>query len=248
MPGQKRQTTNHPLILIPTPVQDEHKRAFSMGRNYVRSLIDAGGAPILAPVTLDERDLRALYETASGVMLAGGADVDPALFGEARHEKTADIDPDRDRAECLLVRWAVADDKPLFGICRGIQSLNVALGGSLIQDIPSQWPTTLQHNGHYDGSARDEVLHTVRIEPGSRMEQMLGGREAGVNSFHHQAIKRVAAGLVITSRAEDGIIESIEMPDRRFVVGVQWHPEEMSEARADMLNLFTAFVNAFTSS
>ena len=214
----------------------------------MRSLIDAGAAPLLAPVTLDERSLRGLYELAGGVMLAGGADVDPALFGEARHEKTAGIDPDRDRAECLLARWAVAEDKPLFGICRGIQSLNVALGGSLIQDIPSQWPTPLQHNGHYDGSARDQVLHTVRVEPGSRVESMLAARDAGVNSFHHQAVKRVAEGFVVTSRAEDGIIESIEMPDRRFVVGVQWHPEEMSEGRPDMLNLFVTFVNAVTNS
>ena len=213
----------------------------------MRSLIDAGAAPLLAPVTLDERSLRGLYELAGGVMLAGGADVDPALFGEAQHEKTAGIDPDRDRAECLLARWAVADDKPLFGICRGIQSLNVALGGSLIQDIPSQWPTPLQHNGHYDGSARDQVLHTVRVEPGSRVESMLAARDTGVNSFHHQAVRRIAEGFVVTSRAEDGIIESIEMPDRRFVVGVQWHPEEMSEGRPDMLNLFVTFVNAVTN-
>lgn len=218
-----------------------------MGRNYVRSLIDAGGAPILAPVTLNERDLRAMYDLAGGVMLAGGADVDPALFGEARHEKTAGIDPDRDRAEFLLARWAVADDKPLFGICRGIQSLNVAFGGSLIQDIPSQWPTTLQHNGHYDGATREQVLHTVRAEPGSRVAQMLAASEAGVNSFHHQAVRQVAQGFVVTSRAGDGVIESIELPDRRFVVGVQWHPEEMSESRADMMRLFVTFVNAVTN-
>ncbi len=236
-----------PLILIPTPIQDEKKRAFSMGRNYVRSLIDAGAVPLLAPVTLNERDLRAMYELAGGVMLAGGADVDPALFGEARHEKTAGIDPDRDRAEFLLARWAVADDKPLFGICRGIQSLNVAFGGSLIQDIPSQWPTTLRHNGHYDGATREQVLHTVRPAPGSRVAQMLAASEAGVNSFHHQAVRQVAQGFVVTSRAGDGIIESIELPDRRFVVGVQWHPEEMSESRADMMRLFVAFVNAVTN-
>ncbi len=236
-----------PLVLIPTAIQDDQRRAFSMGKNYVRSLIGAGAAPLLAPVTLDARNLRTLYELAGGVMLTGGADVDPALFGEAPHEKTAGIDPDRDRAECLLARWAVADDKPLFGICRGIQSLNVALGGSLIQDIPSQWPTPVRHNGHYDGAARDEVLHTVRVEPGSRVAQMLTASEVGVNSFHHQAVKRVAQGFVVTSRANDGVIESIEMPGKRFVVGVQWHPEEMSESRTDMMNLFATFVNSITN-
>ncbi|MCS7061933.1 MAG: gamma-glutamyl-gamma-aminobutyrate hydrolase family protein [Anaerolineae bacterium] len=237
-----------PLILIPTPIQDDKRRAFSMGKNYVRSLIDAGALPILAPVTLDERELRALYESAGGVMLAGGADVDPALYGELPHEKTHDIDPDRDRAECLLTQWAVADDKPLFGICRGIQTMNVALGGSLIQDIPSQWPTNLQHNGHYEGASRDQELHTVRVASGSRVAHMLGGREqVGVNSFHHQAVKRLAEGFVVTSRAADDIIEAIEMPDKRFVVGVQWHPEELSHIRPDMLNLFITFVNAVTS-
>ena len=239
--------TTRPLILIPTPVQDEKRRAFSMGKNYVRSLIDAGGAPVLAPVTLDERDLRGLYESAGGVMLAGGADVDPAFFGEARHEKTGGVDLDRDRAEFLLTRWAVADDKPLFGICRGIQAMNVALGGSLIQDIPSQWPTTLQHNGHYESAARDQVMHAVRVEPGSQVETMLAARESGVNSFHHQAVNRAADGFIITSRATDGVIESIEMSGKRFIVGVQWHPEEMSAGRTDMMNLFAVFVNAVTN-
>jgi putative glutamine amidotransferase len=232
-----------PLILIPTPVQDEKRRSFSMGRNYIASVIAAGGVPLMVPVSLDERELRGLYESCAAVMLAGGGDVDPSAYGEAAHEKTGHIDLARDQAEFALSRWAVADDKPLLGICRGIQSLNVALGGSLLQDIPSQWHSTLQHYGNYD-TARDQVLHTVRVESGSQAETILKQDEVGVNSFHHQAVKRLAGGFVVTSRATDGIIEAIEMPGKRFMVAVQWHPEEMSAGRADMLELFAALVRA----
>ena len=236
--------TTKPIILIPTPVQGETRRSFAMGINYVRSIVDAGGVPLMAPVTLDERSLRELYESADGVMLTGGGDVDPAAYAEARLEQTQGIDADRDRVECWLTRWAAGEDKPLFGICRGIQALNVALGGSLVQDIPAQWPAAVSHNGNYDGAARDDVLHIVRVEPGSQVEAILGAREVGVNSFHHQALRRVADGCVVTSRAPDGVVESIEMPGRRFLVGVQWHPEEMSAGRADMMSLFAAFVRS----
>jgi putative glutamine amidotransferase len=239
-----RASMNKPFILIPTPVQDEQQRSFCMGRRYVESLIAAGGAPVMAPVTLDEREMRALYDQCAGVLLAGGGDVDPLEFHEPLHEKTGRIDHDRDRAEFVVTRWAMADDKPLFGICRGIQALNVALGGTLVQDIPSQWQSDLRHNGHYEGARRDEVLHTVQVEPGSRVLRILGQPEVGVNSFHHQAVKRVAEGFVITARSPDGIIEAMECPAKRFAVGVQWHPEEMSATRQDMLALFIALVQA----
>ncbi|MCL5998719.1 MAG: gamma-glutamyl-gamma-aminobutyrate hydrolase family protein [Chloroflexi bacterium] len=235
---------NKPLILIPTPVQDEQRRSFSMGKGYIASLIAAGGVPLMVPVTLPERDVRVLYETADAVMLAGGGDIDPVEYGEEKHEKTSNIDADRDRAEFIVSRWAVADDKPLLGICRGIQSLNVAFGGSLVQDIPSQWQTTLRHNGHYEHARRDEVLHTVAVEPGSCIAAILGSVEVGVNSFHHQAVGQMAPGFIVTANSPDGLIEAIEWPGKRFVVGVQWHPEEMSFTRQDMLDLFRAFVNA----
>jgi putative glutamine amidotransferase len=235
---------NKPTILIPTALQTDATNHYNMGRNYIRSIVDTGGVPVMVPVALAERDLRQMYDMADGVLLAGGPDVAPSAFGEEPHEKTAGVEIERDVAEYLLARWAVADDKPLFGICRGIQSLNVALGGSLVQDIPTQWQSDLTHNGHYEKAARDQVLHIVDIDAGSRVEAILAGTCVGVNSFHHQAVKRVADGFMVTSRAPDGIIESIEMPDLRFMVGVQWHPEEMSQSRPDMLNLFVSFVSA----
>ena len=241
-----------PLILVPVPIQDEEKRRFTLGRNYVRSINDAGGVPVMVPVTIDAESLRSLYDSADGVMLTGGADLDPAVFGEEPHPLTKGVDADRESAETLLARWAVDDDKPVLGICRGVQQLNVALGGSLIQDIPSQQPSTLEHSAGKLSPARDYVAHTICVEPHSRLAEALGlgeaGGEVGVNSFHHQALKRVSDRLQITSRATDGIIESVEMPDRRFVVGVQWHPEEMSAGRADMMRLFVSFVTAAAES
>jgi putative glutamine amidotransferase len=238
-----------PRVLIPTPIQDNERRRFSMGKNYILSLIACGAIPIMLPTDLDEGAWRAMYREADGVMLTGGDDVDPAAFGEGKHEKTDGVDAVRDRIEFLLSRWAVEDDKPLFAICRGIQAMNVGLGGALIQDLPSQWGDKVHHNGNYDGLKRHEVAHTVCIEPGSRISQIMTSGDVGVNSFHHQAIKRVAGGLIVTSRAPDGIIESVEMPDKRFYIGVQWHPEEMALGRDDadqirMMRLFASFVDA----
>jgi len=134
----------------------------------------------------------------------------------------------------------------VFGICRGVQLMNVALGGSLIQDIPSQAPSALTHHGRWNGAARDQVLHTVTCEDGTRSAALFG-REVGVNSFHHQSIKRLAEGFVVTGCSTDGIIEAIEIPSQRFCLGLQWHPEEMAEGRADMLGVFRAFVTACAS-
>jgi len=240
--------TAKPLILMPISIQDEEKRRFTLGRNYVRSINEAGGVPVMAPVTVDPVSLRRLYDGADGVLLTGGADLDPAVFGELLHPLTKGVDPDREAAETLLARWAVEDDKPMLCICRGVQQLNVAMGGSLIQDIPSQHKTDLEHSAGKLNPARDYVAHTICVEPHSQLGEALGlgaaGGEVGVNSFHHQALKSVADGLQVTSRAPDGIVESVEMPERRFVVGVQWHPEEMSAGRADMMNLFVSFVTA----
>ena len=233
-----------PVILVPIPVQDAEQRRYQLGKHYVNSLIACGAIPVLAPVLLDDASLRGLYERADGVLLTGGDDVDPALFGEAPHAKTSGIDADRDRAESALTRWAVADDKPMLGICRGIQVMNVALGGSLIQDIPSQAPSDLVHPGHWVGARRDEVHHTVCIEANTRLAGIVGFGDVGVNSFHHQSIKRAAQPFRITARAPDGIVEAVEIAGHAFCVGVQWHPEEMAANRADMMRLFQALTDA----
>jgi putative glutamine amidotransferase len=237
-------TKPSPRILVPIPVQDAERRRFTLGKNYVRSLIACGAVPVLLPTALDHAAWRDMYAQADGVLLSGGGDVEPGVFGEDRHPATDDINPERDDIEIALARWALEDDKPVFAICRGIQVVNVALGGSLIQDIPSQRGQSIEHRGSAIGAARDQVLHEVCIDPGTRIAGVFGQGNVGVNSFHHQAIKVLGDGLIITSRAPDGIIESVEAPGKRYYLGVQWHPEEMTEGRDDMLSLFQSFVDA----
>jgi putative glutamine amidotransferase len=233
-----------PRILIPIPIQDNERRRYTLGKNYVHSVIASGGAPLLVPTALDDGTLRELYLAADGVLLTGGDDVDPALFDEEKHEKTGGIDADRDRMEIALTRWAAAENKPLLGICRGVQVMNVALGGSLIQDIPSQSPSELTHPGHWYSAARDQVLHNVCCDANTRLAGIIGFGDVGVNSFHHQSLKRVAEPFVVTARAPDGIVEAVEIPGNTFCVGVQWHPEEMAAGRPDMMRLFEGLVSA----
>jgi len=233
-----------PRILIPIPIQDAEKRRYTLGKNYIRSLIACGATPILLPTSLDHAAWRDLYAEADGVLLTGGGDVEPTVFGEEKHPTTDDINPERDNIEIALAQWTLKDDTPMFAICRGIQVVNVALGGSLIQDIPSQYGQSIEHRGSAVGAARDQVLHDVCIEPGARITEVFGPGNVGVNSFHHQAIKALGDGLIVTSRAPDGIIESVEAPGHRYYLGVQWHPEDMTTGREDMLALFQSFVDA----
>jgi len=138
----------------------------------------------------------------------------------------------------------VEADKPVMGICRGVQVLNVALGGSLVQDIPTQQPDSLPHS--FDGArvARDYMAHSVRIESGSVLREVMGVEQVSVNSWHHQSLKRVAASLTVVAQSPDGIIEAVEMPSRRFVIGVQWHPEWLYDHQPEMKRLFEALVQA----
>jgi putative glutamine amidotransferase len=220
-----------------------------MGRKYVRTLADAGALPwLIPPLSGDLDTLRAVYERLDGLFLTGGVDIDPVHYGEARHERCDRGDADRDWAELTLIRWAVADGKPLFGVCRGIQALNVALGGSLYQHVPEQMPQAIKHDyfpsADAEGSyTRDYLAHRVRVEAGSRLAGLLGATDLAVNSMHHQGIKRLAADLRPTARAPDGLIEGVER-DGSFCVGVQWHPEELAAVQPPQRRLFTEFVVA----
>lgn len=239
-----------PIILLPTPrlhsMAGKTIERYAIGFDYVNTLVEAGANPLLMPVNVPEASARRMYALADGVLLAGGPDCDPDLFGEPKHEKTSAIDDDRDSVEIWLTRWALADDKPLLGICRGMQMMNVAMGGSLIQDIPSQQQSNLEHQGG-DWATRDQVLHDVALVPGSQIARIIGLPQVGVNSFHHQAVKRLATGFEITARAPDGVIEAFEHRGRRFALGVQWHPENLAAARrSEMLALFTELVSMCT--
>lgn len=234
-----------PLIGITTASVTNEKgltynRAYSM---ISRAVAEVGGLPVLIPTGLDAQTLRALYERLDGVLLPGGPDIDPSFYGAEPHS-TVKVDRPRDELEVPLVRWAVEDDVPLFGICRGHQVINVALGGSLIQDIPSMVEGAVLPHDAPDQQPRGQKTHDVAVAPDSRLASILGSTTIGVNSLHHQAVDAAAPQMTVTATSPDGLVEATEMPDRRFVLSVQWHPEDLYEADGAMLRLFEEFVGA----
>ncbi|HYV97457.1 MAG TPA: gamma-glutamyl-gamma-aminobutyrate hydrolase family protein [Gemmatimonadaceae bacterium] len=216
-----------------------------MNQQYHLAVAAAGGAPVLVPlIAADEDALRAIYERLDGVLLPGGVDIEPSAYGETPHAKLGRVDPARDTTELTLARWALADDKPLLGVCRGIQVMNVACHGALHQDIASEMPDAGKHDWFAEtGKGRDFIAHTVRTEAGSKLHEMLGD-ECEVNSLHHQAINALGTGLRVTAVAPDGVIEGIECDAATFAVGVQWHPEVFATRDAKSLGLFQALVSA----
>ncbi len=230
-----------PPIAITTSYAHDAEDGFQLHTAYVRSVEQAGGLPlIVAPGTPD--DAPALLDHVRGLVLTGGADVDPANFGEARHPALKRVIPERDAFEIALCREAYQRDLPVLAICRGQQVLNVSLGGDLYQDIASQVPGALEHRSD---SKRWETSHEVEVLPGARLRTILGAGPFAVNSFHHQAVRKVAEGLVVTARSPvDGIIEGLESHARRFVLCVQWHPEDFYGHARTFEPLFAALVAA----
>lgn len=215
-------------------------------QSYIRALSRAGAAPLLIPHLTDRAARRALYDLLDGLLLPGGGDVDPARYGQPPHEKSGNIDLERDEVELTLARWAVDEGKPLLAICRGIQVLNVALGGSLYQDIEAQVPGGGKHDWYPD-HPRDLRPHPVAIAAGSRLARILGATEQEVNSLHHQALRDIAPGLTVVAHAPDGIVEAAEIGDHPFALAIQWHPEELAPADPRAQALFDTFVAACRS-
>jgi putative glutamine amidotransferase len=210
--------------------------------DYLASVERAGGRARVLEVSESPRKVIAEVDA---VLLTGGGDVDPVLYGEDRHPSVDDAEPGRDEFELDLARRAMAADVPVLAICRGAQVLNVAAGGSLVQDIPSAIDTTLTHALQHP---RDAVAHEIQIEPGSRLAAALGGeiapsRTCRVNSRHHQSVHRLGEGLAASARAADGVVEAIERPEAEFCLGVQWHPENFWQT-GEFAPLFESFVNA----
>ena len=236
--------THSPVIGITCSIIQTEGRAPRLGqsRSYIDALVRAGAAPLLIPHLTGNDLLRTVYDQLDGLLLPGGDDVDPVRYGEPRHEKCGPISTERDETELMLARWAAEEGKPLLAICRGIQVLNVALGGTLVQDIEAQVPGAERHNWK-PGYARDHLPHTVHVQPQTRLASLVGPGSLLVNSFHHQAIKEVAPGLVVTARAPDQIIEAVEL-DHPFALAVQWHPEELAGADARAQGLFDALALA----
>lgn len=210
--------------------------------DYLKSVEQAGGEPRV--LEFGERPDVVLGQV-DAVLLTGGGDVDPALYGEERHPTVHDAEPGRDAFELQLARKAMEHDVPLLAICRGAQVLNVAAGGTLVQDIPSAVDTDLPHSLT---ERPDCLAHGIRVEPASRLAQVLGGKTPDVcachvNSRHHQSVGRIGEGLTISARSEDGVVEAIEKPSAHFCIGVQWHPENFWRT-GEFAPLFDAFIDA----
>jgi putative glutamine amidotransferase len=211
--------------------------------SYIDAVLGAGGLPVLLPLSLRDTDLHTLSAQLRGVLLPGGQDLDPGHYGAAPHPQTNGVDLARDWLEIELTRRAVAEHKPVFGICRGVQVLNVALGGTLYQDLPSEFPGALPHSFRTPEFPADHLAHDVKIEEASLLARCLGVPIVRVNSRHHQAVRAAAPGLVIVAHAPDRVIEAVEMPGHPFALGVQWHPENL-QAQPEMRGLFETFVAA----
>jgi putative glutamine amidotransferase len=198
----------------------------------------------MIPLATNTVILRSIFDRLDAIVISGGGDIDPQRYGAERSVYTAGVDTERDEVEIQLAQWAVAEDKPLLAICRGHQILNVALGGTLNQDIQDTLPGSLRHDAPSDDwFAR--TVHDVSVTPGSKLHMALGGgaTELAVNSLHHQGLDRVADALTVVACAVDGIVEGVEIPDRRFVVGVQWHPEALVDEHPRMKQLFENLVS-----
>jgi putative glutamine amidotransferase len=218
----------HPLVAVTATTRaDDGVSRVRLSTAYLEALQAAGLTPIVVPPLADANGgIDAILDIASGLVLTGGEDVDPAHFGAGRHPHLGTVHPGRDATELALIRGAKARGLPVLAICRGIQVLNVALGGTLIQDIPTERPSAIAHDS--DGP-RSQRTHTVQLAPDARLTQAIGRQAILVNSFHHQAIDTRAASLVETAVAPDGLIEAVETPrdNSWWVIGIQWHPEDL---------------------
>lgn len=230
-----------PIIVLTTRYLSE--QTILLNAAYTTAIIEAGGLPILVPIGVDS-DIEQVLSLADGVLLTGGVDVDPAYFGEAQHPKLGEVVPGRDALEIALVKATMSKGMPLFGICRGHQVLNVALGGSLYQDIDSQ----IDREDlllHAQKEARVEATHFVDIVPDSQLARIVESDRIAVNSFHHQSVKDVAPVLQVIAQSSDDVIEALVHEDLPFCLSVQWHPEEQACA-GDIIarKLFKGFVDA----
>lgn len=237
-----------PLIGIsPSPKETEMAhglfRQYTLSDTYTASILAAGGIPVILPAHTDAVD--DLLDTLDGVVFSGGGDIEPQHWGEEPHEKAYGFDKERDDFELQAIRKVVERDMPMLGICRGIQTINVAHGGSIIQDIPDQLPGSQEHRQQVEGKMRNATSHTVAIkESDNLLYRIHGDTTMETNSFHHQSIKDIGKNLEVIATSEDGVIEAVWNPRMTFGLAVQWHPEMLAEEYPEHLSIFKAFVQA----
>jgi putative glutamine amidotransferase len=208
---------------------------------YIRAVTQAGGLPVLIPAILPEEDFLELYSQLQGIMFTGGGDVSLNHFAGVDHVRISGVDESRDFTEISLLRKAVNDGKPLLGICRGTQVMNVALGGTLYTHVADQVKNALDHD--YPGELFTAIVHPVNVDETTHAAEIFGETLLNVNSLHHQALKDIAPTLRVSGRAPDGVVEIIEIPEHPYAVGVQWHPEWLTDQPVTR-RLFKSFVDA----
>ena len=223
------------------PCTKEDQDIFLSTMDYPRAVFAAGGFPVLYPPINDRDYIRKIIETSDGVILTGGADLHPSRYGEAPHPRLGRVVPERDAFEWTVLETALKTGKPVLGICRGFQLINVFFGGTLYQDIESQGAGIERHWGR---QPKEEEVHSVYLLPGSRLNRAYGTETVQVNSFHHQAVKAMGRGLCITATSSDGLAEGLEGEGEDLLMAVQWHPEMMFESRPAQLRLFSYFIQA----
>jgi putative glutamine amidotransferase len=233
-----------PLIGITTDRMVRNSGLLQQGitQAYIEAVYQAGGCPVLIPLGGPEATYAELVQRLDGMLFTGGGDMHPAAYASQPHPKVTYVDEDRDRVEIALLHFAIERRLPFLGICRGMQVINVALGGTLFEDITEQRPDSVKHD-YSPGYPRNYLAHSVDIENGSRLQQVLRFQLAQVNSLHHQAVHRLAEGLTATATASDGVLEALELADYPFGLAVQWHPEWLREHLC-MRALFSEFIQA----
>ena len=227
-------------------IPPELPTSWVMNQRYVHAMAAAGGVPVLIPLLAERPDtLRAIYDRLDGIFLPGGVDIDPACYGTEPHELLGRLDPPRDITEVTMTRWAIEDGKPFLGLCRGLQVLSVALGGTLWQDVGQERPESTKHDYFPNGGwSRDHLAHDVDVRGDSRLSHAFGAGAIPVNSMHHQGIRDLGKRLVPTAISSDGLIEGAELEGDQFAVGVQWHPEMFKSGEPPVGKLFEDFVAA----
>jgi putative glutamine amidotransferase len=239
--------SKRPLIGVPTG-REKSQRFFGlalyiMNQTYVRTLENLGALPVLIPLQMSEATLRGIFDRLDGLLLPGGEDMDPSTYKAERHPQLGATDKERDRTELLLTEWALAEGMPVLGVCRGAQVINVACGGTLYQDLHSERPDLAKHDYFPPNFERFRISHGIKIEADSHLAHALGSLHE-VNSMHHQGINRLGDGLRAVAVTGDGLVEAIEVPELPFIVGVQWHPEELARTDQHSSSLFYDFVCA----
>ena len=229
-----------PMIGI-VPLVDRERESYWMLPGYMEGIAQAGGIPVMLPLTRDAETILRLAETLDGFLLSGGQDVSPEVYGREKLPECGELCEERDWMEEMLLAAAMEQNKPILGICRGIQLINAALGGTLCQDLPAFRPSPAEHR---QKPPYNVPVHSVTIEKDSPLYQALGEEEIRVNSCHHQGIDRLAGQLLPMARAEDGLIEAVCLPGETFLWAVQWHPEFSWKTDGNSRKIFAAFVRS----